>query len=219
MYPLRFFPFIGSNYHSTPFKILVLGESHYDEKLKISSTNPIEIKEVNNFTNYIVNKYLGYVEGKEKFEKWMNTFTKFANIFSDKSDKTEKLNSNEKIVFWQGKAFYNFIQVPMSSARVAPTLNDFALSISAFKVVCKEYAPDLIIIWGYRVWLNFPNEMKRTIDINDNVKINLLNLDGTEYPFLAIAHPSSSHLTRKHSADYMKYVKDAKDYKEVQKKM
>lgn len=184
MYKIRFKPFVGKNYHSENFKILVLGESHYlnEEEFK-KYLNKEEI--IEQITNKVFKHFLNYKEKKGSFERWMNTFSKFGNILSDK-----KLSNSETIDFWNRMAFYNYVQYPTKGARISPSLENFERSIKPFEDVIDSLKPDLIFIWGKRLWNNLPKENYEQINKNE------LTNESLEYfyktPIIRMYHPSSS---------------------------
>ena len=84
MTKIRFKPFVGSQYNNTNCRILILGESHYlcvDDLLDYVNNEPY----IQNITQNVVLEFLNYKNNKTSFQKWMNTFTKFGNIVSNKN--------------------------------------------------------------------------------------------------------------------------------------
>jgi hypothetical protein len=76
----------------------------------------------------------------------MNTYTKFANSCPISG-----------VEFWQSVVFYNYVQVPMSGSRKSPTAEDFADGVVPFFEVLAAYQPDLVIVWGKRLWEHLPD--------------------------------------------------------------
>lgn len=214
MNQIKFKPWEGPNYCKSDFKILVLGESHYAEKFnKDAMINPTD--EIRNFTNTIVNKFLDFKKGNEKFEKWMNTFTKFSNVYMYKGKKIDNLECQD---WWNNVAFYNFIQVPMSSPRESPSKEDFENSYNAFVEVCEVLKPDFIILWGYRLYGKMNQKDMTHENIPNKYNLNFLNLD-RKYPFLTVPHPSSRHHNNSQTAKYEKYLNDLKFYHSLNNKL
>ena len=201
MHPIRFKPFIGKNYHSQDFKILVLGESHY---LNTNQINDYQANKeyISNITNQVVTGFFKYKNRSAKYERWMNTFTKFGNVIHG-----NRLNPSQTLAFWDSCAFYNYVQVPTAGPRIYPTKEDFQNSISALKQVIKETNPDIVMVWGYRLWHNLP--VKNTEKIFRTSKIHFTNID-PQLPFKRMPHPSSSAFNYKMSPSFKSYIKNVK---------
>ena len=146
---INFLPFVGKNYNQQKTKILVLGESHY------TGGEP----GWDSITNDVFERYLNYINGNGKFETWMNTFTKFAKTFANGIMAREQISD-----FWDGVVFYNFVQEPMSGPRIAPTAQQFKNSEAAFAKILETYKPDLIIVWGNRLWNNISKDLSIPMD-------------------------------------------------------
>lgn len=179
MKKLNFEPFIGSSYYNENLKILVLGESHHfnSEDIISFNENPVNYK---NITQKVFEVFFAYKEKRKKFENWMNTFTRFSNVFNN-----NYLNTEETIKFWNAVSFYNYVQTPVDKNRKSPTINQFSDSHSVFLEILKKLKPNLIIVWGYRLWKNMPkNNLKKEngLDIYEGC------------PILVIPHPASSKL-------------------------
>jgi hypothetical protein len=198
MTKIRFKPFVGSQYNNTNCRILILGESHYlcgDDLLDYENNEPY----IQNITQNVVLEFLNYKNNKTSFQKWMNTFTKFGNIVSNKN-----LNTMETIDFWNSCSFYNFVQYPTTGPRISPTKEQFKNSLDAFLKISDELKPNVIFIWGYRLWQNLPK---------DNL-ITVMNINGTEkhlynnIPIKVIPHPSSNQFNYELCNDIQNFLKN-----------
>jgi len=191
---LFFKPWIGENYLSTGIsgkKILVLGESHICGEGCSDCGNSTEHPECNVFTNNAVKYFLNYKSGKGEFERWMNTFTKFGNVFYNKS-----LSSDETVSFWNSIAFYNYVQYSTDKSRVSPRNDEFAKSSTAFFEILQSYKPDIVFVWGERLWDQLPDggEFGEEISV-ENVNSGRLyyySIDKNRIPIYMVNHPSSS---------------------------
>lgn len=139
MYPLTFQPFVGRDYSSGGMfgkRILVLGDSHYG-----SVPEPTITRDV-----------LGwYLDDSVEREGWMNTFLKFErSLVGHETDRTETRR------IWNSLLFYNYLQVLLSGPREAGTDKQYADSADAFFEVIDRYKPEVIIVWGKRVWQHLP---------------------------------------------------------------
>ncbi|MEY4834709.1 MAG: hypothetical protein RI980_824 [Bacteroidota bacterium] len=194
---INFEPYVGGTYFNKKTKILVLGESHYfnEEDLK-SFLN--DAGKMRNVTKNVLDDYKNYKLGYVKYAKWMNTFTKFCNVFTDRK------NSNvELIEFWNKVSFYNYVQFPTRGPRQSPTKEEFEISFSAFTDVLKELEPDIIYIWGKRLWNNIQKESLIKLD-----EIDYLNLH-KKIPVHVVFHPSSTkfnYTSSKAIKDYFERV-------------
>ena len=142
MLPIRFKPFIGEKYQTQDFKILILGESHYFNNKDLSDYLNKE-KRIESITISVLKRFLNYKRTGKNHFKWMNTFTKFSNIYKGK-----RLYPNETIDFWEDCSFYNYVQAPTKGPRISPTKDEFNLSFNALKEVVEEIKPNLIFLWG-----------------------------------------------------------------------
>ena len=154
-----FTPYIGPDYQQgyQGKKILALGESHYindDEEGRDHFRNYPQLKD---FTNDMIRSYFDYLRRKqqnpnEKQEQgWMRTYTKFARAFHNGD-----LSYAGIISLWEHIAFYNYIQEPAPNTRVSPAKELFVKYEAPFWEVVRACQPDLIIIWGLRLWDNLP---------------------------------------------------------------
>ena len=139
MYPLTFLPFVGKDYHSGGIfgrKLMVMGDSHYG-----SVPSPDTTRQV-----------LGwYLDPSVEREGWMNTFLKFERSLVGKETTAQ---DSRKI--WDSVLFYNYLQVLLSGPREAGTDQQYKDSSASFYEVLSQYRPDLLIVWGKRVWQKLP---------------------------------------------------------------
>ena len=126
---VKFLPWVGDRYQIgwNERRILVLSESHY-------CLSPEEV--VPQITNRVMTDLL---DANSEHESYKNTFTKFGNALMGKP-----LSFDEKKAFWHSVLFYNYVQVPLPAARIAPTEEEFAISETAFFEVLDTYQPDYI---------------------------------------------------------------------------
>jgi len=200
-----FEPRVGVNYESTGFsgiKLLVLGESHYC-KQGCTDCGDFIHTECRNFTKDILAEYLDYKNGIGEFDHWMKTYTRFCNILCEK-----KLDVDELTEFWDSVIFYNYVQSAAEEMRVSPSNEQFKKSTDAFIQVLEKYNPDLILVWGERLWnkiTEFGRKSDEDILDNGNGPFYYFTAGDKEVPAYGIYHPSSSSFTYEHS----KYMKEA----------
>jgi hypothetical protein len=202
-----FKPWLGEQYTTGGFsgrKILILGESHHCGDL-CKTCGIIGETECENFTTNVINSYLNYKKKKINHENWMNTFTRFTNILIG-----TQINSDETISFWNSVIFYNYVQIALEGPRMSPSLQDFTRSKNAFIEVINEYKPDLIIIWGERLWAKL-DKLKddgywgEEILDGRNGKIFYFRVSDINIPAYKIYHPASSAFCYEDS----KYLQEA----------
>jgi hypothetical protein len=192
-------PWVGEFYAESGYcgkKILVLGDSQYAEDPEDDGLYNDD--GTSDSTLWVIQEFIDYLEGKVPHKHWMNTFTRFTNMFigADKSDKDYK---EYAIEFWRSIVFYNFAQRILSRSRLSPTQADYEAGASPFFEVLKEYKPDLVIVWGYRLWRdNMPLEHgKDSVDpvlpgTPDAGNFYDYTIDDKVIRACAIPHPSSA---------------------------
>ena len=139
MYKLTFLPFVGKNYNNGGMfgkRIMVLGDSHYG-----SVPQP-------NITQDVLGWYL---DQNVEREGWMNTFLKF-----ERSLVNRETTPKDSCEIWNSLLFYNYLQVLLDGPREAGTEQQYRDSAGAFFQVLDRYRPDVIIVWGKRLWKNLP---------------------------------------------------------------
>lgn len=138
---VKFLPWIGTHYAKgvNGKRVMALGESHY-------CNHPNEA--VPELTNSVI---LDLLNPNSEHEAYKNTYTKFERALAMKV-----LDAREKAVLWNSIAFYNYVQVPMSAARTSPTKDDFTDATEAFFSVLNQHLPDILIVWGQRLYNNLP---------------------------------------------------------------
>lgn len=115
---------------------MVLGDSHYG-----SVTSPSITKDV----------LAQYLNPNIEREGWMNTFLKFERSLVGKE--TTKQDSQ---TIWSSLLFYNYLQVLLDGPREAGTDQQYQDSEDAFFQVLEEYQPEILIVWGKRLWKKLP---------------------------------------------------------------
>ncbi len=85
---------------------------------------------------------------------------------------------------------------------VSPSEEQFERSLDAFIEVLEEYKPDLIIVWGARLWEMLPDigrKGEENVLDNGNGQFYYFKVGDKEIPAYSIYHPSSSSFTYEHS--------------------
>lgn len=121
-------------------RVLILGESHYCASA--SEARPSLTQEV----------IADLLDPTSEHEAYKNTYTKCAKAVAGLA-----LDSAEARACCYGRtAFYNYVQSPISGARVAPTAEEFEASAPAFASVLEELRPQCILVWGKRLYERLP---------------------------------------------------------------
>ena len=188
-----FKPWVGKSYNQGYLgkQILVLGESHYCGHCKENNQcGDLSINDdaCRNFTTNTIKSFLNYQKGEEAHCRWMNTNTKFTNVFHN-----EKVNVETMLQFWDSIIFYNYVQFGTDGPRISPKKSEFSESEKAFFEVLKEYKPDIVIVWGKRLWDKLPNSIAN-VDFhtlrNADEKFYFSDKAGKKIQVYVIYHPS-----------------------------
>jgi hypothetical protein len=116
-------------------RLLILGESHYDDDDPDKSLTQRLTRE--------------YAEGKWRHRFWTMTMQVVAG-----RDKTEI----DRMRFWQSVAFYNFIQEFVGSRpRTRPSAEAWLSANHPFEAVLEALRPQALLVLGVALWDNLPN--------------------------------------------------------------
>lgn len=148
--PTFFHPWVGPNYLSGGIfgrRIMVLGDSHYcGEDCEMCG------KALNNACNdFTLNVVKAYLDPEVEREGWMSTYLKF-----ERSLVNHETTPSESVSIWNSLLFYNYLQVALQGPRQAGTLEQYQAAAAPFFSVMDKYQPDLLIVWGVRLWDNLP---------------------------------------------------------------
>lgn len=201
-----FEPFVGRLYNNGGLhgkKLLILGESHYCKNIDVCKRcGDMKFTDCKQFTTNVLNRFLNYKQGLGNHENWMRTFTRFTNILHGYHIENERL-----IQFWDSVMFYNYIQKAMCEPRTPPDEEVFQNSTASFFELLHEYSPDIIIVWGERLWDRLPNcgHWGDHVLDGENGKLYYYKTENKSIPAYGIYHPSSSAFNYGHS----KYLQEA----------
>ena len=171
-------PWVGKNY-STGFrgkKTLVLGESHYDNSGTIDA----------DLTQWVIHD-IAYEPGGQAYQA---TFTCFERAMVGR-----QMTQKEREEFWESVIFYNYLQFPTAGPRSIPNPEQWSASEDAFVELLETYMPDLIIVWGVRLYDALPGLGGRgevmDLENGDTADYWIYPIKGKEIPALKIHHPSA----------------------------
>ena len=187
-----FLPWVGPDYSSGGIfgkKIMALGDSHYcGTPCGKCGINP------NPKCNIMTSNVIGwYLDPECEREGWMNTYLKF-----ERSLVGHATTHEESHAIWNSIVFYNFLQEALNGPRKAGTSEQHISSIEPFFSVLNAYKPDLLIVWGKRLWSHLPyenwiegSEMQIDGEEIDNGYYKLS--DGGKVKAVCIYHPSAAY--------------------------
>ena len=192
-----FQPWIGKNYNKTGGifhkKILVVGESHYCGHEACNGKCGFRDFPEGGCEDFTYNRIMDYLSG-DCTDGWTRTYKKFERSLVNKMTSLEESNQ-----IWQSLAFFNYLQVAMTKSRKAGTNEDYEESQIAFFEVIEKLQPELIIVWGTRLFNKLPEDGWRWGDslIVDGKAVKngyyLLKKNGKEVRCIAVKHPSTGY--------------------------
>jgi len=158
---LNWKPWVGENYKIlTGKKLLIVGESHYNEITQDLNPDPAEQK---GLTRIMIhgNGLCGHGKTKDNKDKPPHRFIR--NIEKAMFNKSS-INSTNGKTLWRAVSFYNFVQRPMVSLKHRPDKNDWKNGWETFFKVIGILQPDYILFCGVSAFQkNFlDEEIKRS---------------------------------------------------------
>ena len=187
-----FKPWVGKNYHNGGIfgkKILVLGEGHVCggcDECGLKFAKECVIVNTNKTIELIISGYKA---------DWTPTYRKF-----ERSLVNHDTTPDDSKDIWNSVAFFNFLQIAMTEARKAGSPEEYDEGRLAFLEVIDELQPDLIIVWGIRLWKNLPRIENGWIE-GEELLIDRWKVPNGYYKLtnekkariIAVWHPSSGY--------------------------
>lgn len=176
---VKFNPWVGTAYQKgiNGKRVMVLGESHY-------CADPADATP--NMTTDIISDLF---DDESEHEGYKNTYTKFIRALVGRDISTVA----EKRAAWNSVLFYNYVQTPISGARVRPTTAEFNASADAFFEVLEQYRPDVVLVWGYDLYNNLPRKGAQGADA-EGAETWIYELsNGKRVELLRMLHPSAGY--------------------------
>jgi hypothetical protein len=187
----RFFdPWVGTAYGGGIFdkKVLVVGASHYCGDGCSDCGDPDAHPGCRGFTRRVVRDYLD--DGYAGDSDWKRTFSAFVDsVFG------RETSANERDSFFDSIVFTNYLQ--RAEGRDADEKYgewfDDSRHLRAFLSLLDEYRPDVVVVWGSRVWNAIPwnlgdGEADRVTD-----DIFRFRRSGHEFLLVKLHHPSQGY--------------------------
>lgn len=172
-----FKPWVGRDYNTGGVfgkKVLVLGESHYGDATDATDETIGVVKE-------FVYEYWG--------APYQQTFLCFERALAGR-----ELNQEEREQLWNSVMFYNYFQKSTTGPRTEPDMTAQKESEEAFRELLEHYQPDVIIVWGQRLYNLLPgwDGTETTIKVdNDSTRVWHYNIKGKTIPAMSVHHPSA----------------------------
>jgi len=194
---LRWLPWVGKKYTSNEFKLLIVGESHYLDKVPDEKFNEkyLEVSNRKMFTRQIIKEIpIDKNQNNNTFENLHRAFFGTNNI-----DRSE---------FWSRVCFYNFAQRLLDYRHnERPNIHDFTLGWDVFIEVIKILQPTHCIFIGVGA-SNFFNQSMSSLNVN-YTQVEWLDRISRTYPRSAsvnINYPLNL-LFIQHTSQYFSWFK------------
>lgn len=183
---LKWLPFVGEKYFDSDKKVMIIGESHYQEE------NEHSIKRNNKVT--FTREILSEIAIEKQYWK-----TKIFQNFNRALFRTDKINTTE---LWKKLVFYNFVQRPMTNNLHRPSKSDFLNGWKVYFNLIEILKPEFCLFIGVQssntIWTAIKNSdlsikcSKKGEKINGTFprEIILIDSDGNEIKLLFIKHTS-----------------------------
>ncbi len=186
---VKFWPYIGEKYFNANFKILVVGESHYNGKKENDNNRELTIDEFANSYLNIGNKdNNGYYYQFESFSQYPLNQKNSNGSWLGKRRTAEFIigaenNSYKSDYVWDYLAFYNFYQRLVGCCSscdkwYSKDKESFHKEAKdALPIVIKKLKPDLIVIWenGRFCEANLSYQNKNGKDYFEGVEVFRIN--------------------------------------------
>ena len=206
---VKFLPWIGNEYEEGIYyneegklcpgkgkKWMILGESFYwgDED--------DDNAESNDDASYFVKNLIGQIiSGNPNFN--IRTFIRFENAMAYENEEWELTQRQN---FWNHLVFYDYVQEPLKYPLLSPTEDQFKDSEKSFWRVIEICKPDIIIVWGKRLYNHLPQEGEQGKDIEcdeDSVETWIYKNNIRVIP---IIHPAAPMFSTKRIFNILKKV-------------
>lgn len=188
---INFQPWISANYFNGSGKynkLLILGESHYNEEDDCEEQKDYEENNQIEEVKYIENKFTSAVIQDFLDDKNNIAFYRNLGLLFNPEDKKE---------IWREVAFANAIQNPLKNADSQPTSQDIETAKTSFWLLLQDLNPDKILVCSKRMWNNWipedANKSKFVRHISNNKKKSTIweyDNNGKQCLAMGINHPS-----------------------------
>lgn len=198
---VKFLPWIGDKYEEGIYydengelqygtdkgkKVLVLGESFYWGETEKDAERALGENKRSWLVYEIIHRF---IDKHANFSFGVNhcPFIRFERTLAGK----ERLSMEERVELWNHIAFYIYIQEPLND--LTPTKKLYEDAKEMFLSLIDKYQPDIIIVWGKRLYYNLPlsGQQGEYVEIEDEYTEtwNFCN-NNQNIEVLPIPHPS-----------------------------
>ena len=188
-----FDPWVGLKYgHDGVKKIMVVGASHYCQEngcdVNRCPSCTVANSQCRGMTQRVINDYL---ESPER-DGWTRTYTKFINsLYGRNATQEERSDVFDHVVFM------NYLQ-RVEGCFAEEKHNEFfreQCHFHAFCYVVLRYRPDVVIVWGDRVWMAIldsicDNEPDMDYALAKGGWIADIRINDIKFKLLEVYHPS-----------------------------
>lgn len=152
-------------------KVLVLGECIYSE----SEDKDSDENEKDGLLTSTIEILKDYLNADPRFNVTVRAYRKFERSLS--AFETQNISSSN---LWNHLAYYTYVQKPIASQRHNPNYKDYEDSEHAFFQVLTDLKPNVVIVWGNRLYSNLPDSNKEMDFIGSKGKD--ISFDGFTIP-------------------------------------
>ena len=192
--------FYGTEKSILSKKMLIVGASHYcgdfDECTHCGITSKTE--KCANFTCDIFDTFYSSIERP----RWMRTYSAFANSVLGYDATLE-----DQCKFFQSVVFVNYLQ-RAEGEKGNEKHNSWFRNVQnadAFKQTITEYTPDVIVVWGARVWPALPWRDFIIDEAQSTGNVKKCSYQGKSFILMQVHHPSMGYVREKHLKLFREY--------------
>lgn len=189
-----FLPHVGKDYgkSSSLFgkRLCVVGASHYAEGFEgCLRGNGRDVWRA--MTRNVVRDYLD--PDFHAGTRWPATYTRFLGAFFGRAPSAE-----ERRRFFDSVVFFNYLQRPEGAGgrESRPELYADDRHFRAFSEVVSATRPDVIVVWGDKVWGELSRRFPDAEKANAFPRCVRAEIGGRAVVLLGVRHPSSSRFSR-----------------------
>ena len=168
---IKYLPWIGKQVLQKNNKLLVIGESVYNwehekEKREIAQTR----LEKNDFARAVA-----FEHGIENPSPQRVFARNIERTLADDFD-----NNNDRIDFWEGIVFHEFVQRPLANKRVRPTKSDYYKGAAVLTSIIDIIKPNKCVFLG-TTWRKF-SSLRNSLKLNYSIEEKHFEKINNSYP-------------------------------------
>lgn len=163
---VKFLPWIGDKYEEGIYydekgelcygkgkgkKVLVVNECLYKDETEKDAERAVGNAKLSWLVYELIHRF---IDDSSNFSLVVNhrPFIQFERALAGR----ERLTMRERTELWNHLAFYTYVQKTLSFPQPYPTENQYICSEEAFKNVLMSFSPDVIVVWGKRLFNHLP---------------------------------------------------------------